>query len=168
MRKHSNRTFQEFKELAGSKFFASLTGPNTYISTSKYPKRLLHVQEPSPVTAGAIVRSPQGAKVMLFEFVSMVSGCTSYVAAHVNEQVTWTRPVYGVHPVSKIEVQVGTTDLGTLWTCVDQIEDLMIEHKYVDQFSFYTGKDVRIGDKVGGRKVMNIRETMGVKFVTAK
>lgn len=168
MRKHTNRTFQEFRVVGGSKFFASLTGPNTYISTSKFPKRLLHVQNPSPVSAGMIVRSPQGAKVMLMEFVSMINGCTSYVAAHVNSEQSWTRPVMSQHPVSKIMIETGSTNMGLVSTCVDQIEDLMIEHKYVDQFTFYTGQAVQIGDKVGGKKVMNIRETMGVKFVTAK
>lgn len=168
MKKLTNRNFQEFRTSNGSKFYACLTPPNSYVSTSKYPKRILQVQEPSPVSEGSVVDTPFGTSVLLMEFVSMINGCKSFVAAHVNDALTWVRPVLTQDPVSKQYKETSTTNMGTIYTSVDQIEDLMIEHKRVDQYTFYTGQDVHLGDRVDGKLVINIRETLGVKFVTTK
>lgn len=169
MKTLTNRTFQIFRRVPdGSKGYATLTSPNTYISTSKFPKRLLQAQKPHCFQVGDVVRAPSGAIVLLMEFVNMINGVESFVAAHVNTVRIWKRPTVAIDPVSMLPTAAGETAMGTIYLTQDQLEDLTAEGMKVDQFGFYTGQDVRVGDKIGDKKVTDIREALGVKYVTIK
>lgn len=168
MRTLTDRTFEIFRRTDGTKFNGSLTAPNTYISTSKFPKRILHVQVPCVIKIGDVIKTPSGDRVLLLEFVSMIGGCKSFVAAHVNASYTWSRPIMQVNEVSRQQELVGYLPMGVIQTSQDQLEDLVVEDMHVDQFGFYVGQDVKVGDKINGRKVTNVRAALGVKYVTTK
>lgn len=169
MKTLTNRTFQIFRRQSDqSKCYGILTSPNTYISTSKFPKRLLQVQKPHPLRVGDVVHSPNGATVLLMEFVSMINGVESFVASHINLTTTWTRPITTPDPVSNLPSQTGVQDLGQIFLTQDQLEDLTVEGMKVDQFGFYTGQDVKVGDFIGTKRVFDVRQALGVKYVSIK
>lgn len=168
MKKLTHKTFQEFRTLTGSKFMACISHATLPSTTSKRPKRLVHAKLPCFVTIGQVVVTDQKEKVLLLDYVNTIPDCRAFEAAEVNQTVTWTRPIRTQNSVSKMVETTGQTNLGNLYITFDQTEDLVVEHKHVDQFQFLTGQDVRVGDLVDGKLVSNIKLVLGVNFVTAK
>ena len=168
MKSLTHKTFQTFRTLLGSKFTAYLSHANTPSTTSKRPKRLLHVKLPCFVTVGQVVITDQREKILLLDYVNTVSDCRAFEAVEVNQTVSWIRPIQTVNAVSKMKETTGSLTLSPLHVTFDETESLNIEGKQVGQFQFMTGQEVMVGDLVDGKLISNIRKILGVKFVTAK
>lgn len=168
MKPPTNRLFEIFRRLDGSKFYAQMTENSTYISTSKSPKKLLVVQSPSIVEIGDVVKTHTGAKIILLRYPKSNKWSNLYIAADVDGEYLWERRVKEIDSVAKIERDVGFVELGILFITIDQMEDLQVDQMTTSTWSFYTGQDVQIGDLVDGKQVSHIKEVLGVKFVTTK
>lgn len=168
MKTPTNRLFQEFRLLNGSKFHGQLTEAATYISTSKSPKRMFIAKTPTIVQVGDVISTPYGSEVLLMHYPKSTTYSEHFIAVHVNDSVSWKRPVKIIDPVAKVMRDAGETDMGLLHLTLEQMEDVSIEKMHVSAFSFYTGQDVQLDDIVDGKIVSHIRQVFGVKFVSTK
>lgn len=168
MRVLTNRLFQVFRRLDGSKFHAYLTQPPLSQTKNKLLKRVLMVKQPSFVVEGDVVIAPNGQKMILMLQPDNFESLNSFQVAHVTESYIWERPRKILDPVAQVYRGNGLTPMGQIYTSIEHMDDLSLEQMVVHQYQFLTGQDVQPGDLVDGKQVQTTRKILGVNLVELK
>lgn len=165
MRSNSNRMFSMFRRADGAQFLAFLSTTAATPTKDQMPYRQLIVKSSGIVGLGDVVTSPAGRKILLLETPSDNEWGECYRAAFVSREHSWTRRVVVTDPVSKVKRDNGTQDMGTICVYIEHPQISKFEGESDTKYKFVTGEDVQPGDKVDGKIVKRIWDSMGARGV---
>lgn len=132
-----------------------------------YPKMAIRVGRRSLLRAGLVIETEGG-----FHLLADHSASQDYKTFYMlgcDRQVTWTRPVPAIDPISLLPTSGSTpTDLGLIWVIWErnrrEYADLPIRFNQETTLSA-TGADVQIGDMLDGRKVTRVNMSLGIRVL---
>lgn len=143
--------------------------------TSAVPqKRLLRVHRDCFLKAGDIVLDHLGLKYLLAEGPTGMARDAvvnrTFRCIEVDRYLTWTRRGKTVDPVTRLQVDGGTVDLGMIWCNVDPREERLERSSKVasnyEKWKLYTNADIQIDDLIGGQYVAVRAEMVaGIRIV---
>jgi hypothetical protein len=131
------------------------------------PIRLMHMLKPCLMNPGDVLRTEDGSMVMLMLAEQGQDIYTTFQAALVTTQFSWSRKSQILDPVSKVMRDGPVVQLGGVYAYFDRPIDVQLEKLVQSQYQFFTGQSVRQGDTVGGKLVSKVVPIAGVNLVFA-
>lgn len=158
-----------FTKIGGGRFRGFLTAPAIGNTATLQPLRLLHVPRPcNVVRACAVVTDPQGTKFLLMDSPQGMVDTWSFRAVQVSQEYSWERKFKGKDPVSGMERDNGSVDMGVIYAYLENPVEVSLERLTETRYQFYTGQDVQVGDTVSGKAVKQVSKVLGVNLVLAE
>lgn len=159
--------FKTLRRIDGACFNGHLTTSGLVNSKEKAPYRVLHVRKPTFIQVGNTIRTLGGEHIILMEHPDDFEWATTFKAAYAKDLLTWTRPTKVVDAVAHVLRDTGYQSMGALYANFDTPEELKMEKRSETEYRFITGQPVLVDDKVGGKLVKRVVESLGVKIVYA-
>lgn len=170
MPKISERLLETFSKLDGTgSLRAFLTTSREQNTTTNQPFRTINVMVPNNVVkAGDLIMGRDGVPLLLMDASQGVMGYERFRVLEARHQYAWTRNVKTIDPVAKVERDMGIKAMGTVYAYFDNPTETLLDKMSETKYQFYTGQDVKEGDKVDGKMVKRVTCILGVNCVIAE
>lgn len=135
------------------------------------PRHILRTPIQTALRAGMVVRSPAGG-----HFIVGNNGPSeqpegalwqSWRLFEATGQFSWSRRVKYVDPVTELEREHGSEDMGMIWAAMEpldrEVSDFRMSASF-EQMRLITGRPVEHDDIVAGRKVTRSEQVLGVRI----
>lgn len=168
--KVSERLLETFIKLDGTgSLRAFLTTSREGNTSTAQPFRTINVLVPNRVVkAGDLVRGKDGIPLLLMDASQGIMGYERFRVLEARHQYDWSRNVKTRDPVAKVDRDMGTKSMGTIYAYFDNPTEVALDKLQDTKYQFYTGQDVKEGDKVDGKTVKRVTRILGVNCVVAE
>ena len=158
---------------SGRRFVGQVSRFNEQSSTLEWPSRMLKVSPRSPARAGDIVITKDGARHALAEHMDSISAGAVYRTfrmIRLDELLEWTRVVTITHPVTRLKISSGETDMGDTWVTIDPINlEQVARQSPESKVRIITASPLEIGDRIGKLySVLFVDRVLGITVAEAR
>ncbi len=167
MRRSSNLLRRIFTRIDGVKFNGILKPANEGATNVRSTYRVLFVNNPCFLQAGDVIKV-DGQFIILMLHPNDGPDATSFKAVYVQQILSWERKFPQIDSVTGVAKDY--TDfipMGPLYANFDLPENVPSGVLTDTKYRFITGQNIEVGDRVDGKVVKTIYDTLGVHLAFA-